>query len=587
MGALLIANKGIDIAHSLRIFKEKGFNCYTKVEVNNHIVYIYRKIFQDINNFYRFDNGDWIAVVGTFFYKNLFGIKGLKLYYKDFDGKQSGFDKLYKYGLGHYLIIMYKDHNLFIFNDFEGLLHTFISKKNNKVIMSTSFLSIIKSLKNPTISIHELYEYIFTTGFFGNKSIIKEIDLINCEKFYQVDYMGNLTIKNKDILNLYEINNSDIEEIVSNSVNTFSNYFSVIKDNFKNNIMCELTGGMDTRVLASLLKFNGVKPIFVHGKNEKKENNHDTIIANLIAKSEKIDIILLNWWKKRNINEYSEYANFIKNKYFYWDGLYLLIGEIAPELIDSYKNLGKLNCITIGGQGGNLHTINLQKDKYYYNIKNLFRLYLTKGIGIGYLPSKEIYDEYLEQNIEKIKGIVQTTHDSIINSDEINIFRHKFISQYLDGRYISFMNQFMLFLSPFLDTKIANFLLCIPAILRTNYRYQIKLLKILDTGYEIYPFFTHSRYIENISILDELNNKNIKESIENLLPQKFRMSLIRIKNRNNILPYHLSPEFLNHIFHDNSFMIKKYINIDNIKNVTFLQNAYNLELIIRKTGIVL
>ena len=202
-------------------------------------------------------NGDFILNTGTFIYKKQTGSAALKQLYEDFDSANFDFKELQ----GPFCIFLYKNNELYTWNDFFGVYHVYINQERN--VISSSFLSAVRLLKTKQIDMQAMHEFVCDGASYNNDTYIKGIKLLNAFNIHKVspDYKE---IRKVNSVSLIKTN--DFNERVELTVEKMLDYFSGLKKCFGEKACSALSGGYDSRlILAILSKINMDPYLYVYG----------------------------------------------------------------------------------------------------------------------------------------------------------------------------------------------------------------------------------------------------------------------------------------------------------------------------------
>lgn len=239
---------------------------------------------------------DFVVGVGIFFYDGTTGEAALRKVYENIDAVLKE-NSVY----GHYAFCVKKGSSIYAFNDMSGMMRLYYYQDADGITVSTSMLSVVATIKEPKFDKVRLA----TNLTAKNIPFVQGVELFNFYKYLQID--GKQTKWNdRNISDIKRIGNH--EEAVKYVKGLFEEQVKELKPIGDERINIELTGGLDSRLTASVLKSGGFNYGFVHFPGL---NKRDTDISNKIAQGLGADLDLQVDSKKLTPNEFeSVYGEF-------------------------------------------------------------------------------------------------------------------------------------------------------------------------------------------------------------------------------------------------------------------------------------
>lgn len=492
MGAFVYNNFNKIIGENVLV--SRGHKYIHKHIFDNHVLLYTSKILVDNNNFYQYDNGNFIAGFGTFFYKEKFGYDALQSIFNDCEDISDDFiNNIY----GHYAFIISKIETtgkIYIFNDNSGTFRLYYSLKNDNICVSSSFLSVVESIENPRIDDIRLAGYL-SSGIANEIPFVKGVQLLNPEEIIQIDKEKHVSFLKKMISEQPPFIDN-LGEAVKYVMDLFNDQYNQLTAIKHKKLSIELTGGLDSRLLAAIIRKVVLEYDFVH----YPLFGPDETIARLVSKSLNKELIIIN-----NPPASNDIA-------FRWGEF-----DFGYNYYRHYpSNRWKLsNQIQFSGLFGEcLTTIDCEN----YSEPKLFNI-LPKLINSNNV-SKKILNDYRLQIINEYKK-------KNINSDQImSIYQYKKFIQDMyaqrtgDSLFISAQNAHQFFYSIFNEYHFVHNVSNISKNVRSGRKLTIALIKSIDKELADLPFVSRRRTKgKNINDIESLpiTYKSFN-SIKNRLP---------------------------------------------------------------------
>jgi hypothetical protein len=553
--------------NSLNVFAKKGLPLNKKVSTSEYVIYVFRKYRSNRDNTMLFANGDFIVATGTMFYNGKMGDAALKEIFQDFSiENQEFFSRI----LGNYCLIISKGNRLFLCNSPSGIYRIYCDQ--SKKVISTSFLAVYTSLKERNIGIQEFYEYMFDGALYDDKTLIREIELVNAKSILQLS--PTLTATPKSMNFKSPDPDSSFDDLVKECAGQLIEYYSYIKANYGDSVCSGLTSGMDTRLMLACMRNVGIKPyLYVYGRQEWLEVK----AAKVITAGEGLNLDVEERHKFPVISK-DDYANFLEKQYYIVDGLGNDgIFDNGSDLSTRFKRIEKTQ-LQMNGGGYLL--------RLFYSLPNRttsIKSFLKAKHDAGYYSmchnnhfDVRLYFSNLE---EKIK------HTLDINRNRLN--RKQVETLFFDWRipywtaFNHMINEQMAdALIPGIDPQFSCLTLNVPYKYMYMGVFQAAVIKLIHPAIAKYP----SQYGYNFYDYNNIPlQARIKEFTQFNTPTTLRPYLrahLWHQWKKGDFPYYLSKEYLDTIFPSRELAISEYIDIDKIIEPKMLSRALSVELLI-------
>src|SRR5258706_15199529 len=116
------------------------------VDGDGFVLFVFQKRFVKSEQVVLLPGGDFIAAVGTLFYKKKTGAAALRSLYDDFGGASDLFSDL----CGQFAVVVRKGGALSCFNDYFGIYHLYADERAD--VVSSSLLAVLSTLEDARLS---------------------------------------------------------------------------------------------------------------------------------------------------------------------------------------------------------------------------------------------------------------------------------------------------------------------------------------------------------------------------------------------------------------------------------------------------
>jgi len=464
--------------NSLSILNKQLIN-YPKLEIKKFSI----NFFHSSGKESLYKNGqNFISNLGVFIYKNNFNKDALKIFLDDLLSGKSLKDLLLSDDTrGQFCLILYFKNELKIISDRLGYFPVYIYEKNNIIAFSSSMLLLGKnnttSLNHVGIAQYLSENYKYITYACCDQNIFNEIHYMDAGTIYALDGMSIKKEKYFDIKNQLEIGKyQSIDEIVSKAENLLADNLSFLK-NINGKIHCDITGGVDTRVIIAMLSKLGIKySVGVQAIKEYEDFSNqgkfsELNIVNKIIKYKDLDFQLFsdeNYLKNEKTIDDITFFHSHKQTYNRRTGYFSNVRKNGSDIMISGLSGTELFRLSYNQYFKKNNNLNL--DTFLLDHVELVDLLHDKFL------TKETYYNYLKKFYnEKLSGIkFNKAKDLSSYIDYFAFYRTHFC------RYLSLANSFLPFYTPYGDYPFANFMYQVSHNLKNKFKIQRFLLTKLD-----------------------------------------------------------------------------------------------------------
>lgn len=554
-------------------FKKKSFNLKEeKFILGEHELYYYHDLFGNNTKVYKNAKGDSFLVVGTLVFERTTGICALQ----NIENRlELGHELESMTFSGTYILIIYRNGNLFISRDLFGGIDCYLN--TSKDWITTNFLSAMALNGENRFSKNELLESILYDFVFGYQTIITGIFLLETTNVF------NLTL-NSSIRKTFKTPQleKNLTQCLQNNLDILVAEFEGFTDVFKGNIVSALSGGFDSRLMLALMIETGVAPnLYVYGSN----SDQDVKIAKLISENEGFSLLHVN---KRNYPTISldEFINVVAQNYYDLDSQSNVFSDQSD--VDT-RMIRSGHCgLVLNGSGGEIY-----RDvwKWDFNMRSLNDI-LRNLYDIGFLDSilgntTEFFSN-IETKTRKKASLFHKLGEDKITRQEAEIIYPIFMSKFYSPSN-TLNNYFGNATFPFLSESVLLQSFSIPHRFKRYGEFERLLIKKLNPKLASYT----SNYGFNFETGPGLRDKAQERFYSMLSPRiKAKLkSIPRLNNKSllskfNIENPYLENEYLSQLIDPFKMRLGIYVNnIHKIKNQRILTRIYNFEYLARRNDI--
>lgn len=416
--------------------------------------------------------------------------------------------------------------DLYVFVDNSGLYHAFYT--NN--IISNSFLEIIKQEKY-TVNDFDHYaivEFLYFGYLFSSRTLFSSIKRI------PGDVILHLSHQNRKIQMLHkEISNLCVP--LGSNPKAFCEAFEGIAKSLRNQkVSIDLTGGVDSRLIAVMLDYFGLK--FETATSGGTEDYEDVLISKEVANA------LQHPWYS-TIHSTSSLENDLPELFFATEGLYDIL--YYHRLFQLQKMRLKRGIdIMISGVSGELFKDHwwLQDFPFYNkrtaNIARLVDMRIMTFKPIQYILTQKFFgmSQYIRNKI--ISELSQYTLETNTRTYD-NIFFY-FLSREVGGRILTNHSFFLQAYAPYLDLDISRIGFNLSRMMRFFNLFHRKELTRIN------PIIARIPTTESgVSASSEIGC--IMRDIPLLFHDRSKRFLLKLRKRNKPFPILNNPNFYNHV----------------------------------------
>lgn len=366
----------------------------------------------------------------------------------------------------------------------------YVNSKNN--------LSVEQNILNfssehySKLNFKKMYEWLIFNGrSFNNETFLTNIKILEA---------GSLILKNKKKITnyllppfIYKPNKMTLNDATKMASNSLKKAINDRIKNSKGNTQLGLSGGLDSRILASLVEKNNFSKVTSHTISSKF--SFEKKISRIVARTLKLnhheicvpikDYYLyafeaIKFGGFNNVFKHGIYRKYLKRKFKGKNKYNIMFGNALDVLIASSYSSRDLKRIK-------------GKKKYIDWFKNKYQLFSSKELNLFF--KKKISNKYLNKNFNSFLNKYDFNKNNSIDINDAFAFetRIKRWHNYTLSSYSEFIN----FLTPTYDKNFLNTCSSIPSNLRLGDLVRKNILKKIN--FRLYNLKT-SNLLEKINI---------------------------------------------------------------------------------------
>lgn len=166
----------------------------------------------------------------------------------------------------------FKSKRLCVLTDQTGKFPCYFSSMGKFLVLSTSFIEVVKSIEFPTLDIGQALDYISRDVFISDRTIINEVCQIPPGVLFEYKHDGSYSLNSVINLNWYKDNFPDavkpsLVEFSDDFVQQFARLIQARLQAIKNlKFAADLSSGFDSSLVCYLLKKNSKKPFTCYSR---------------------------------------------------------------------------------------------------------------------------------------------------------------------------------------------------------------------------------------------------------------------------------------------------------------------------------
>ncbi|SFR86526.1 hypothetical protein [[Clostridium] aminophilum] len=514
MGRIIITNNSDWSDFLVNNNSDAGLKVCKYDEIHDIKLTSFYKLNVECNNY--FECGDEsVFVVGTFFYKELFGQEALeKLFH---DRNQRSVKEIRADAFGAYAVLIKLKSKLIIFTDETRMYGLYYYADDNNFLITNSYLHI-QQCTHQQIEHNALLERGIRGGIAGLNTPFKNIYSLSARQYIEINAETNEFIINPVELNNYGVPVSSADEAIKLLWNR-TQRIAAIRSKYIHDYLQFVTGGIDSRLELAINIYNNDRihlgywmgsDLITNGTTEDLEIEME-IGERFSLKHDCYSVgcdfdEVLKAISENDIARYGEYASkYAGNKKWF------SIFENAEEEFIGFGYFGE----TLRALG--------ELDRHYhedYSLDEFVKdVYCRTGLEKTIFSSDEFYS-YLKGQMLNLLNVRSKAKYDI--DDYYRVFTYSRFSA--DCLLTNICNIFAYSFPVFGVKQVADVIFSIPYQMRTNEVLSIGLTSRWCEGLLDVPYYSHHH-----KILCDKNSLMVRETKTNNLLGKIKPALINTK----------------------------------------------------------
>lgn len=412
----------------------------------------------------------WALAVGAFVYRSEFGAKALKRAAEDLREGKFSFDDC----MGHFNLLSYQRETgkFYLVTDKSGLYKCYGEDVSpNPARISSSFLAIVKCLRNVTLNQQACTEFVSNNMTLGRQCFVDGV--VKLRPRAVTELTSGKKRKWEIIPSYPEVSTREFSHFLKERYE-FLRHLSLP-------VWADLSMGYDTRLIAAIL--NSLK--FDYRFNVNGSSHADSVDvegAKAIALAERREIVVFPADHALKIRTATvpleEKLALLESAFYTYDGLRSPFESAASATL--FESKAQYIGFLVGGHGGELF-------RPYYDKVLVPHVGLEQFVGAKFVSPRLglPYKLMADQTVEKIREAAKVPY--VLKGPDFYRIYYYIRMQNWAGDRLSVLNRFFYKYSPLNEWDVAQRLIQIPRSRKLHNRLMIDLIRVLDKGLLNYP----------------------------------------------------------------------------------------------------
>ncbi|WP_247730622.1 hypothetical protein [Halovivax limisalsi] len=496
-----------------------GLTPYATVRERDHYISTYEKRAIDTENFRAFENGDFVAVIGTLFCGDKLGGAALRDVYTLFtDGSLK---TVREACFGHYTVLVKHGETITVFTDPNGVSETYYAE-DSKWFVSNSLAITAQCLDERTVDQFRLIQKAIEFAEVSRETLYTGVNrLLGTEKLVIDLGAGTLSTEPARIPETdWNYDDRSFDEVVETHAALLSQQCKHVV-NGAGAIGIQATGGLDSRMVLASVLTHGHEPTILYGVGNSNLTNTETAdleVAKAYADRYDLRFSRMDW-----TGDYPLSSKTLEEQFRKYGFRYRMYGA-TPSVFDSLSSdLPSDIQLTMSGYG-----FGTVSNAYYWEMENRTPITIREIVTEVFSAIDQLRGEftaseaYLDALTEDAGSFLAEYWDSVDAESALSLDEFVEAIQLLNGKsqskYVNTVNEFTYHLAPLATYRISQSVLSFPEAYRRGERIRVAVLEQLFEDILNVDMFTGRR---NAKITDEGEidrTQTIAQRIAEVLP---------------------------------------------------------------------
>lgn len=589
MGGFFLTNARDSVDEGLGVFARKGLPHAATITFGDFQLHVYQKLLRPAENLYQHPAGDFVLAVGTLIYKDAVGRRARELLYADWDADGPSCGLADGALRGHFAVVLKKRGAVHVLNDAAGMYRLFLSTAEG-VSISNSYLAVVHSLRNRSVSAQEAYEFVCSGAFYGGRTPCKQVRMVSPCEILVLSGNNLEAVERRPAAMPAVCPAGSLESYGRPLLETVRGYFRVLREHFDGDVIADLTGGYDSRLVAASLKHEGIR---YAAAVSTESGSTDVAVARHIARQERLPLLVHD--VDAGPETLDRQCDLLRRAYYLCDAFATEVVPYGPGVLGYGEARAEKASLVLGGGGGeNFRAYREWAPPRPVSVGDLARR--TCPLCSICVPRATVRDYYarLDAKMQAALGVDRRR----LLPGEVSRLYQLFRMRYWGGRGLSFYNQCFHYLAPFTDAGIAFATFGVPLELKRGAALEQWMIRQQDEQMAAYPSGYGNGFAENKGFSLRRIASGLKSKVISFVKDWSPQVLIGLSRSilHRTTGWHparaagpwLWPQLLQQVVGPPPYAVSEFIPFEKCTHMgpLLLSRCYTLEMHLRMSGLV-
>jgi len=505
-----------------------------------------------------FENGDFLAAVGTCLYRGGVGPESLRELYRDFTAGRDCDAHL----AGNYAVLIGQGERLSLLGDRSGYYGVYTLKDGSA--FSSSFLATTYLADSLSLSPQELYEYVFYGFFFHQTTLFEEVRLLDHERTWRL--LPETESSPRATIPQGFPPGAGFGDMLAQVEAKLLDYFRTLGDAYGGSFTAALSGGYDSRLMLAILRKLGYSPhLYVYGSPA----HEDVRVAKAIANGEKLALEHVD--KSAHPRPaLADWPALLERDFHFFDGLKATgvfdNGSDHLTRVDRARK-GELQ---LNGAGGEIYREIWNLPNRSLSIRRFLQVRYDTG-DYGFCTGAFDAGSFFDALARKVHALLNTSRRRISRREVEMLFPR--LRNIFAASNTTINNQIGPSLLPYMEPRFVDESYEIPIKYKDYGRFNAALIRSLDPSLASYQSAYGINFTDPISPKTRLTAK-IRQNV----PVGLRLLRRTRRYAGSAQPFYLGGDYYRTIFGDRPLAVAEYLDPAGIRDPVKRARALTVEL---------